>query len=211
MTRAQRIVESVEAASKASTDMARFHLLARHQMAALRRDNALMAALRDVSEKNEAHHLRAAELRLQRAMATHADQERSRRLRLATRQEIQLKEMFEQACRSERDWLLAEKQVARAAAESRKKAVEPMPHAPDFGAQDLGRSNRIPRRKRSLVVGAIGQKAAERRAQAVEGEKQLLNLLARMSADEEAALERAFCDPLKAKELRRQLAKIVIT
>jgi len=202
-------VEHVDAASKAVKDMARFRLLARHQMAAMRRDDTLMAAQRDVSDRNEAHRLRAAELRLQRAMAAHADQERSRRLRVASRQEAQLMMAFESACRSERDWLLAEKQAAKAASE-RTKAVKLIPPPPDFGAQGkIISSNRIRRTKDSSAGGVVRETAAERRARAVEGERQLLDLLARMSADEEAALERACCDPVKAKALRERLAKMV--
>ena len=211
-TRAQRRVAAVEAAAKTSADMASYRMLARQQLATMRRDSALMIALRDVSERNEAHHLRTVELRLARAMSEHADAERSRRLRLAVLQEAQVKEAFEQVCRSERDWLLAAKQAAKSSRPTRPPLLVPPP--PDFGARGTGsgRAGGAPKavgRVKGAFIGG-GETAAERRARAVDGERQLFELLASMSADEEAALERASCDPVKAKALRERLVKMLV-
>ena len=208
---ARRRHAAVEAAAQSTASATMLQVLARHQSAAARRDGAMLATLRSVAERNEAHRLRAVELRLTRALAEHADAERSRRMRLAAKQEAMLDEAFEQACRSERARLLADKSAAKLA--HPKPAAEPMPPPPDFGPRHgldaaLRLTNGVP------VLRAYTAKnreaAAERRARATVAECQLAEILSRMAADEEAAVERVSSDPRKVKLLKSRLKNLLL-
>ena len=220
--RARKRFAAVEAAAQGVSKATTLQALAKHQAAAARREGALLAALRRVAQRNEAHRLKAVELRLTRAMADHADAERSRRMRMASKQEAQLKEAFEQAYRGEQARLLAEKSAAKLAFP--KPAMESIPPPPDFGPQPKSRrrgsAGHSAASERTAASGmrsasrsySAGSKelAAERRARASEAERQLTEILSQIAADEEAAMEKASSDPKKVLILQKRIEKLLL-
>ena len=153
-------------------------------------------------------------------MSVHTDAERSRRLRQAAQQEAELREAFEQACRSERDWLLAQRATAKGGAgggsRKHRPAGFPPPTAPDFGMgfrEAAGREVRSAGRRRDSVgsgnvfgAGSGGAVENSRHARADVTEQDLAVLLDRLAADDEAALN---SDPARA--LRNRLARMLTT
>ncbi|KAG1673769.1 hypothetical protein FOA52_002338 [Chlamydomonas sp. UWO 241] len=188
-----------------------YRSLSRHQRAAMHRGEALMQAVTSSAARNAAHDARAAGIRAARLLRDHARGEASRDARAASQREARVRCALEEAVTGEREWLLAQRAVDRAAREATARV-----ESDHRQRRTQWLSKAVAARARAVEPPPDGTyrpwsdaSHAARRERTAAAEQLLAFMLSRASFDEDAAFERAAADPRAARALQFAVARAV--